>query len=351
MSMKKINTYLKAIVLSMAIVSCTTQAADNEAQPSAGVMKLPVDVKVVTNQSITQEEVVAGSILSTREVTIMSEVSRKITGIHFQNGQTVFKGQLLYKLDDAEVTAKLKQVAAELALAKLNESRLADLLLSDAVRQEEYDVANTKLNSLLANEELLEAELAKTSIQAPFSGVIGITKAEIGSLVSPGTPLVTLQEQGQVKITFDVSEKYITKIKKGTEIYFTTAANPTRNAATIIASESGIDPQSRSITIHALANNKTGALKSGMSAQVYFSTQEKGAKGIILPTESLIPGSNGYSVFLVKNGVAKISPVTIGNRTEADALITSGLVDGDTVMVSNILRSGDGTPVQVITAN
>lgn len=351
MDMKKLSIYLKTIVLSSAIVACTTQAADQSDNETGSVMKLPVDVKVVKNLPITQEEVVAGSILPTREVIIMSEVSRKVTGIYFQDGQVVTKGQLLYKLDDAEIIARLKQVNAELSLAKLNESRLGDLLLNESVRQEEYDIANTKLHSLLATEELLNVELEKNSIHAPFSGIIGITKVQVGSLVGPGTVLVSLHEQGQVKIAFEVSEKYIAQVKKGTRISFTTSAKDSRQTAYVIATESGIDALSRSITVHAIADNKQSSYKAGMSAQVYFSTIVDGSKGIMLPTESLIPGSHGYSVFVVKNGLAKISPVSIGSRTESDALITSGLMDGDTVMVSNILRSGDGTPVQIITAN
>ena len=67
-----------------------------------------------------------------------------------------------------------------------------------------------------------------------------------------------------------------------------------------------------------------------------------------MPTESLIPSAQGYTVFAVKTGAAKITPVTIGNRNEAEALIISGLHDGDTVMISNILRSGDGTPVEIV---
>ncbi len=350
MNMKKLSTYLSLLVLSMALVACTTQVAEVDQPSTTEAMKLPVDVKVVRNLPIIQEETVAGSILATREVTIMSEVSRKVTGIHFQDGQVVKKGQLLYKLDDAEVLARMKQVDAELSLAKLNESRLAELLLNESVRQEEYDVAYAKLHSLLAAEELLSAEHAKTSIQAPFSGVIGITKAEVGSLVSPGTPLVNLQEQGQVKITFEVSEKYITKVKNGTKVSFITTTENEKQTAYVIATEPGINALSRSITVHAIADNKSGTLRAGMSAQVYFSTIEEGTKGIRLPTESLIPSAQGYSVFVVKNGVAKISPVSIGNRTESDALITSGLVDGDTVMISNILRTGEGTPVQVVTS-
>ncbi len=349
--MKHLNTYLSILALSTALSACTTQVTETDQQNAAAIMKLPVDVKVVKNLPITQEEAVAGSILATREVTIMSEVSRKVTGIYFQDGQAVSKGQLLYKLDDADVIARMKQVDAELSLAKLNESRLAELLLSEAVRQEEYDVANTKLHSLLASEELLKVEQSKASIHAPFSGIIGITKVEVGSLVSPSTPLVNLQDQGQVKITFELSEKHIAKVVKGTRVSFTTPANEEKQTAFVIATESGVDALSRSITIHAITDNKSGALKAGMSAQVYFSTIAEGTKGITLPTESLIPSAQGYSVFVVKNGVAKISSVAIGNRTESDALITSGLVDGDTVMISNILRTGEGTPVQVVTAS
>jgi membrane fusion protein (multidrug efflux system) len=87
-----------------------------------------------------------------------------------------------------------------------------------------------------------------------------------------------------------------------------------------------------------------------MSAKVYFSVADENTKGLTLPTQALIPGANGFGVFVVKQGVARFSPVTVFSRNESDALITAGLADGDSVLVSNILRTGDGTPVQVVTA-
>ena len=114
------------------------------------------------------------------------------------------------------------------------------------------------------------------------------------------------------------------------------------------ALNSGIDAESRTIMVQAFSANKNGKLRPGMSARVFISTVEENATGITLPTEALIPSAQGYSVFAVKNGVARITHVTIGNRTETDALITSGLNDGDTVMISNILRSGNGTPVEIV---
>ena len=346
--MNKLNNHLATIALGLAVLGCTTQAADNENGSSGQVTKLPVDVKVVRASALVQEESVAGSVLANREVTVTSEVSRKVISIHFTDGRYVTKGQLLYKLDDSEVKARLKQIQSELALAKLTESRLSKLLKNESVRQEEYDVALTRLQSLQASEELLLVELSKTSITAPFSGVVGITKVEIGSLVNPGLPLVTLQDQGTVKIEFTVAEKHLPFVKTGKDISFSVLGDSVRLPATISATESGIDAESHTIMVQAFSFNKNGKLRPGMSARVFLSTVEENATGITLPTEALIPGAQGYSVFAVKKGVARITHVTIGNRTETDALITSGLNDGDTVMISNILRSGDGTPVEIV---
>ena len=338
------------IAVSLAVLGCTTQAADNENAASGPATRLTVDVKIVRASALIQEESVPGSVLAKREITITSEVSKKVIAIHFKDGSYVNRGQLLYKLDDSEVKARLKQIQSELALAKLTESRLSQLLQNESVRQEEYDVALTKLQSFQAAEELLMVELSKTSITAPFSGVVGITKAEIGSLVNPGLALVTLQDQSTVKIEFTVAEKHLPFVKAGNPIWFSVLGDSSRLPATISATESGIDMESRTITVQASSSNKKGKLRPGMSARVFLSTVEENATGITLPTEALIPGAQGYSVFAVRKGVARMTHVTIGNRTETDALITSGLNDGDTVMISNILRSGDGTPVQIVSS-
>jgi membrane fusion protein, multidrug efflux system len=348
MKKNKLNIYLSFIALTAALIGCTTEAADNSSQSSSQTNRLPVDVKVVKASTLIQEETVAGSILPNKEVTIMSEVSKKITAISFSDGSKVAKGQLLYKLDDSDIIARLKQVQAELSLAKLNETRLSQLLKNESVRQEEYDVAATRLKSLEASEEILQVELSKTTIRAPFSGIIGITKVEIGSLVSPGMPLVVLQEQGNIKIEFTIPEKYLAHVTTGKKIQFSTTSDGQKFTARISATESGLDIQSRTITVHAVAANHNNILRPGMSARVHLSTVSEGATGITLPTESLIPSAQGYSVFTVKNGLAKITAVTVGNRSESEALITSGINDGDTVMISNILRSGDGTPVPIV---
>ncbi|SNT18166.1 membrane fusion protein, multidrug efflux system [Ekhidna lutea] len=348
-SRTKIYLNLLFAVIVIAIQSCSSASAEvsnNIAEP----FKLPVDVKVVSATSIDQIEVVSGSAISNREIAVVSEVSRKIVNVGFTDGSYVTKGQLLYKLDDADLMARLKQVDADLQLATINKNRISALLKNDAVSQEEFDIANARLISLQASKDLLQVEIQKTQITAPFSGIAGITRAFTGSLANPGMTLVKLHEVNPLKIEFSVPEKYSSAVKTSMKISFSLPNVDEQFDAKITAIESEINTQTRALTVHATTDNKDGQLKPGMSARVYYSTSSSNNLGIKIPTEALIPGAGGYSVFVVKGGVAKSTSVKLSNRSESEALISEGLVDGDTVMISNLLRTGEGTPVQIVTS-
>ena len=310
--------------------------------------KLPVDITVAKKSLTEQSETIAGSIIANRTVDIMSELPKKVTAVLFKDGSIVRKDQPLYKLEDADILARLRQAQAELNLAMLNERRLSALLKTETIRREEYDLAFTKLQSLEASKDLLETELYKTTIKAPFTGIIGVSKAFTGTWVSPGMPLVNLQEQNRLKIQFSVAEKYLPLISAGKQIQFSTETNKEKITATILSAEASVDMQTRNIIVYAGTDNRNGKLKPGMSAKVFLKTSAGQARDIVLPSESLIPGGKGYSVFVVKNGLAKITPVTIGDRTEKEVQIASGITKGDTVIISNILRASDGVPVTIV---
>ena len=242
------------------LVSCGSGNATPAAESSVPVNqpRIPVDIAILAEKSVEQSEIIAGSVIPNREVQVMSELSRKIVAVAFKDGGYVRKGQPLYKLDDADIKAKIRQLQAELNLALINESRLKQLLKSEAVRQEEYDGAFAKLEMLKATEDLLKVELEKTRIPAPFSGSIGINKAHVGSLVTPGTPLVNLIEQNPVKIRFSIPEKYSDIVKPGKKILFTTEFGTNKEQATIIAVEPLVEMSSRNVTVEAIAKNEKG---------------------------------------------------------------------------------------------
>jgi membrane fusion protein, multidrug efflux system len=353
--MKSINQILKIsltlLIIGVVVVSCDSKAETQKpASPRIETNPaLPVDIIVVHGAFLLQEEMIAGSMSASKEVIIASEIAKKVSYVAFKDGSYVTKGQLLYKLDDADIRARIRQLQAELRLARTNEQRMASLLKTETVRQAEYDESLTRLQSLEAEQDGLFVALSKTEIRAPFSGVIGITKVHAGAFVTPGAPMVVLQDHGSVKLDFSVSEKYLPLVKLGDKVKFTTEVSKDTFSALITATEPGIESQNRSFPLQAVASNTARLFKPGMSAKILFNATPN-TRGISVPTEALIPNGNGYSVFVVKNGAASITPVSISNRNENEAIITKGLNDGDSVMVSNILRAADGMRVQVFTS-
>jgi membrane fusion protein, multidrug efflux system len=353
--MKKIILWsqiiLTVVLFTMLLSSCGKSGGEtNLGVSKAPMQKLPVDVKVVQATTYKQDEVIVGTIVSNKEVEIVSEVPKKVIAITFKDGSYVQKGQLLYKLEDVDVRAKLKKIKSQLVLARIDEKRFSELLKTLAVKQQEYDQALTAFHSLQAEEDLLKVELSKTEIRAPFSGRIGISKVHEGTLVGPSIVLTRLQDASKVKIHFAIPEKYIAIAKEGTRISFKTDFSEESYPADITATEPNVDAQSRSLLVEAIADNPKAILRAGLSAKVYFPTLSSDVAAITIPSESLIPSSEGYSVFTVKNGVAKIQAVQVQNRTDNEAQILQGLSSGDTIMVSNVLRAGEGVPVQIVSA-
>lgn len=333
------------------LIACETKPEKSTGETptaNADASKLPVDIIIAQEQLLNHEEAVVGTMTSNREVSIVSELPQKISQVAFKDGTYVSQGAVLYTLNDADIRSRLKQVGAELELAQLNKERMSNLLKTETVRQQEYDEAFMRFLSLEAQQDLLLVELAKTVIRAPFSGKIGISKVYLGAYVTPGAELVMLQDQSSIKINFSVPEKYLPLIQTGDKVRFTSELSGEEYVATISATEPGLDTQGRSLQVQAITNNALGQFRAGLSAKVYFRVTDKGAKGILVPTEALAPGEKGYTVFIIKNGVAKPMEVTISNRTESDAVLTSGITTNDSIIVSNMLRLGDGTPVKAV---
>ncbi|WP_395765171.1 efflux RND transporter periplasmic adaptor subunit [Elizabethkingia anophelis] len=333
-------------LLSVLLTACENKSPKGSATPVAG--KLPVDIIIAQKKALEQQEIFVGSIMPYQEVAIVSETAQKITKVAFKDGSYVSQGAVLYTLNDADIRSRLRQVQAELQLARLNKDRMTNLLKTETVKQQEYDEALMRLNSLEAQQDYLRTELAKTVIRAPFSGKIGISKVHLGAYVPPGTPLVNLQNQNSVKINFTLPERYLSLIATGISVKFSTGLSEEQYNANISATEPGLDTQGRSLEIQAITSNHGGKFRPGQSVKVYFNTEQKGATGIMIPTEALMPGEKGYNAFIIKGGIAKPVPVSISNRTETEAIITSGIKSGDSIIVSNMLRLADGTPVQAV---
>ncbi len=331
--------------------STDSTAPENEsvkATPKAApAPRVPVDAYAVKAATIDDELQTTGTVGANQEVNLVSEVARKVTGIYAKEGSYVRRGTLLFKLDDADLQARRKKLTLQEKLALLDEKRFRELLATESVNQQEYDQVLTNLKVLQAEIGMVDVDLAKTQIRAPFAGKIGLTKVDVGAYVTPSTVLASLEDVRQVEIHFTVPEKYASAVKPGQTIRFTTENSNLPFRGTIAATEPRTDLDTRSLEVQAVSDNPGGKLVPGSSAKISFSLR-KTEDGILIPTEALIPTPKGYSLFAIKNGQAELREVKTGTRTKATVQILEGLSLGDTVITSNLLRLGPGVPVQVV---
>jgi len=311
---------------------------------------IPVECFVARDTLADYQVETVGTLSARERVDIVSEISRKVVGIHMKEGAFVKTGQLLFKLDDADITSRINKLTIQARLAKANEDRDKVLLASGGISQERFDEVSNLRQTLEAEIEVLKVDLAKTEIRAPFSGKIGLRNTSLGALVSPGHVLANLQDVGRITVDFSVPERYSPSLRIGTPVLFRTDYLPAEQAATIEAIEPAVDQRTRTLLVRASTPNKEGNLVPGTSAKVALTLVEK-TKNIFVPTSALIPSASGYTVFLKKQGKAQLTPVKTGIRTRESVQILEGILAGDTLVLTNILRVKKGSPLKIIKTN
>ena len=325
----------------------SSNSAKNEDSKDKGMNKtMNVSGIVVEPQTFDNNLSLSGSIEANEQVEIRSEVSGIVEGIYFQEGSNVSKGQVLFKVNDLELRAQLRQTATKEGLASENERRAKLLLQKEAISQEEYDIARADLKSAQAQSQLIKAQIAKTSVRAPFSGKIGLRSISPGTYITPTILVAKLVNTGKLKITFSIPEKYANQVKTNTVLTFTVAGSDEKHTAKVYAIEPEVAVATRTLQVRAIAENKDGKLLPGTFANVELPLDII-KDAIVVPTEAIIPVQNGKKIFISDNGMAKEIMVETATRTDATILVLSGLKAGDTVITTGVMSLKNETPVKV----
>ncbi|WP_291103962.1 MULTISPECIES: efflux RND transporter periplasmic adaptor subunit [unclassified Flavobacterium] len=301
---------------------------------------------VVQPQTFDNNLSLSGSIEANEQVEIRSEVSGIVEGIYFNEGSNVSKGQLLFKVNDLELRAQLGQATTKENLASENERRAKLLLQKEAISEEEYDVARADLKSAQAQSQLIKAQIAKTSVKAPFSGKIGLRSISPGAYITPAVLVAKLVNIGKLKITFSIPEKYANQVRVNSNLSFTVAGSNEEFVAKIYAIEPEVEISTRTLQVRAIAENKDGKLLPGTFANVELPLDII-KDAIVVPSEAIIPVQNGKKVFISNNGKAKEVMVETATRTDASILVLSGLKAGDTLITSGVMSLKNDAPVKV----
>lgn len=321
----------------------TTSPASN--QPTSD-NRLSVQAVVIMPDSLQNVIRATGTAIANAEVELRSETSGLVTDLRFREGTSVSKGQILVKINDADLRAQRRQNELQLSLAKDSERRQKQLFERGAISQEDYDLALNRLNVIEAQLALIDAQLARTVIRAPFRGTIGLRYIDIGDYITPSTRISILQNIDSVKIDFSIPEQYATLVQRNDRINFRVAGNPTTFNGRIFAVEPRIDAASRSLPLRAIAPNPTKKILPGAFVEIEYVLEEL-YDALLVPTQALVPQLQGQIVYVIKAGKATQVQVNTGIRSSTKIQILDGIAQGDTVITTGILQLREGLPVRV----
>jgi membrane fusion protein (multidrug efflux system) len=205
------------------------------------------------------------------------------------------------------------------------------------ISQEEYDATLNEVNVLRAEVSLINAQIEKTEVRAPFTGKLGLKYVSDGSYITSSSRIATLQDIDPIKIDFSIPERYASQIEVGNKVTFTVQGINEALVAEVYAKEPRIDTETRTLQVRARSANPDGKLLPGAFADLELTLKTiEDAK--MIPTISLVPELEGQKVFLLKNGVVQPQSVSTGLRNESKVQITEGVEVGDTVLTTGLLQ-------------
>ncbi len=322
---------------------------------ASGAKSRPADVSVAVAgpRQFTDRIDAIGVAKALQSVTLTSQTTEIATQILFHSGEQVKKGQVLAQLKTDEQEAQVVNAQAALEKAASDNRRWTELAkrgFAPAAQVDQYKAAYDQAKAQL---HAAQSRLHDRVIRAPFSGTIGLSDAAPGMLITPGTPLATLDDLSAVLVDFDVPERFIGSVHEGSSITATADALQGRAVTGSIAKiDTRVKPDTRSVTARAAFSNPGALIKPGMLLKV--SVSEGARTALALPEAAVQFETDQPFVFAVvaENGktIAKIKPVTIGVRQGGFVEITGGLQAGDRVVGDGLNRIQPNQQLKVLAA-
>jgi membrane fusion protein (multidrug efflux system) len=320
------------------VVSACKEKKTQTAPPAAARNQGPIMVTgyIVKTGAVSEPLELPGTLLALEETEIHPEVNGRITGLYINEGSMISKGALMVKLFDGDLQAQLKKLKVQLQIAEKTEERNKELLKISGISQQDYDLSFLQVSNIKADIELIETNIAKTEIRAPYSGKIGFRNVSMGAYVTPATIITTIRQVNQLRLQFSIPEKYSSKIVIGQIIPFSIAGSNQKFLAKIYATESIVSETTRGLNIRCLVQQNNSALVAGGFAKVDMDFA-KNNNALLVPTQAILPQARGKKVIVYRNGIASFVDVQTGVRDSANVEIISGIHAGDTIITTGLM--------------
>jgi membrane fusion protein (multidrug efflux system) len=310
-----------------------------------GMPPAAVDTVVVRKQALPNSFETVGALRASQSISLRPEVAGQVKSIGFSEGQAVRQGEVLFALDNALALAVLNEANANYQNSKRAFDRASELAAKQLIAGADLDKARAAMVVDQARVASARTRVDKAVLRAPFSGIAGLRKVNLGDYVEAGDDMVDLVQLDPLEIDMRAPEVVLAALAVGQRVDFgVDAFRDDRFQATVVAIAPTVDVGGRSVSLRARFDNPEQKLRPGMSARVRI-TLATDAQALMVPEQAIVPIGEQKNVYVVAAGKAKLVPVTLGTRQPGQVAVTSGLKDGDQVITSGLQKIGDGTPV------
>jgi RND family efflux transporter MFP subunit len=298
-------------------------------------------------ENVNAEFSYSGTFEPNKETKISAEIQGKINEVLVDAGSIVNKGQSLVQLDNSLLKLQLQNIEVQIEGLEADVNRYTILAKADAIQGVQLEKSLLGLKSAKVQKATLVEQISKTSIKAPFNGVVTAKLSEEGAFAAPGVPLLQITDITNLKFTVNVPENELSQFKLNQSYSLSADAYSEillTGKTTMIGSKANMGS---SFPVQFMVNNTSDLkIKSGMFGKVLLKSETSG-KGIIIPSSAIQGTENQPQVYIVKNGKALLQNITISNKIQNKAVVSSGLNEGDVIVTNGFINLFDGANVIV----
>ncbi|MBI3768304.1 MAG: efflux RND transporter periplasmic adaptor subunit [Deltaproteobacteria bacterium] len=337
----------RALVLAALVASgCADHTTAKETAPPPA--PIAVAVAPVTTARVERVADLVGAFFANEDVTVASQLESRVVWLGPDMGDHVVIGDVILKLDDADLQAQLREIAARLVKAHADDTRARELRAGGIMSRQEAERMVTDAAVLEAQRDLLRVKLDRTVIHAPLTGAIAARTVSVGEVAQIGRPLYKIVQDDPLKFRTPIPERFAGYLHLGQEVRLGVAAYADRRfTGTITRINPTADEANRSILIEAEVRNAEGLIKPGFfgSGEIVYDPQ---GPALVVPEAALTTFAGVTKLFVVKDGKAEERIVRTGvSATEQRREIVDGVGEGEDVAVSNLDRLENGAAVTV----
>lgn len=308
--------------------------------------KVSVKTAAVQYESVTDNTAVNGTFIPEQQANIAAETGGQLVAIYVKEGSYVKPGQVIAKLKGDKQDVGLNNAQATLDNAKLALSRFEAAYKTGGVTALQLDQARLAVKNAQAQMRSAQLTSGDTTVRSRIGGIVNRKMAEVGTVVAPGTPIVEVVNISSVKLKVDVDESMVSSLSTGQIVSVKPAVseNAVEGRITFIAPASA---GALKFPVEITVKNPGNSIRAGMYGTASFGNSQSKSY-LVIPRSAFVGGVSENTVFVVKEGVAKMIKVESGQNFGDRVEILSGLKPGDVVVTSGQINLTDNTPVDIL---